>query len=71
MASFLAPVCRKMTPIAYENMTAFEDFGSDCRVGRSEGEVRPFSSVTVVSDFCAHAHRDRQNINNGVTMVRS
>ena len=46
---------------------AAKGLADDCRVGH--GEFRPYSGATVVCDFCAHAHRDVNNMNGGCTAV--
>ena len=68
LATELAPLYKQIAPESYSNMIAFEDVAQDCRIGRKPG--KPFSGVTIVHDFCAHSHRDNQNMNAGCTVVR-
>eukprot|EP00095_Tigriopus_kingsejongensis_P010881 maker-scaffold86_size395752-snap-gene-2.28 protein:Tk10881 transcript:maker-scaffold86_size395752-snap-gene-2.28-mRNA-1 annotation:"hypothetical protein TcasGA2_TC013798" len=69
MATELAPLYKAVAPDSYNNQVAFSEEALKCRIGHGPGQDRPFSGVTSVVDFCAHAHKDVHNMNGGCTVV--
>ena len=69
MANLLSPLYQRLAPDSHANQVAFETTAPSCRIGKAVAEGRPFSGVTAVSDFCAHAHYDNHNLNAGCTVI--
>jgi hypothetical protein len=68
IATLVSPLLFSVAPDTYRNMVSFETVAGDCRIGRPMCG-KPFSGVTVVSDFSAHPHCDKNNMNGGCTAV--
>ena len=85
LATEMSPLYQQMAPDSFHNMNAFTHEAENCRIGYGSIEKfdekigssypvkvgKPFSGVTIVSDFSAHAHRDNSNMNAGCTVVSS
>lgn len=67
LSNVVGPIYKALAPDAHANMCLFEELASDCRIGHGEG--RPFSGITTVCDFCAHSHKDTNNMVGGATAV--
>lgn len=67
LATIVSPLYKQYAPEAFKNMTTFEEDSLECRLGYNDG--RPWAGVTACADFCAHAHKDNHNMNNGCTVV--
>ena len=61
LADCVSSVFQQVAPACYNNMTLFSEVAEDCRI-RSGCVSKPLSSITVVSDFGAHQHRDSNNM---------
>jgi hypothetical protein len=72
LEAVVSPECQRLVPDAFKNLTAHDETAADCRLGRRSGNrPRPFAAGSAVMDFCAHPHRDTQNLVNGCTAVTS
>ena len=72
LTNIVGPIYRKLAPDSHANMCLFEEVAAECRIGEAETEGgRPFSGITTVCDFCAHSHKDTNNMVGGATAVVS
>ena len=69
MANTVGDVYRNLAPASHANMCLFEEVASNCRIGDEREAGRPFSGITTVCDFCAHSHKDTNNMVGGATAI--
>lgn len=67
LATDITPLYKTLAPISFQYQCENEDEAKDCRLGKTKG--RPFSGVTACLDYCAHSHKDSNNIDNDCTVV--
>ena len=66
LADHVAQHLLLLAPEAHRAMCP-DGASTSCRIGNAG--KKPFSSVTLVSDFSAHTHKDRNNVDGGATAV--
>jgi len=67
LTNSIAPVYKQLAPDSFNNMELFDVVASDCRIGADGNQI--FSGFTCVCDFCAHSHKDTNNMMGGATAV--
>ena len=67
LTNTVSPAYKVMAPDSFNNMGLFDEVAADCRIGAPGNKI--FSGFTTVCDFCAHAHKDTNNMVGGATAV--
>ena len=67
LIDYVVPAYAKVAPESFKNMALFENIATACRIGAGGNQI--FSGLTCVCDFCAHAHKDTNNMLGGATAV--
>ena len=67
LTNCITPVYAKLAPESFKNMALFDNVAPDCRIGTPGNAI--FSGFTCICDFCAHAHKDNNNVVGGATAV--
>ena len=69
LTNAVGDIYRNLAPASHANMCLFEEVASGCRIGEERKAGRPFSGITTVCDFCAHSHKDSNNMVGGATAI--
>jgi len=69
MTNAVGDIYCNLAPASHANMCLFEEVASNCRIGDERKAGRPFSGITTVCDFCAHSHKDSNNMVGGATAI--
>ena len=56
-----------MAPESFKNIALFDNVATDCRISAPGNQI--FIGFTCVRDFCAHAHKDTNNVLGGATAI--
>merc|ERR1719341_2070871 len=69
LTNTVGDIYRNLAPASHANMCLFEEVAGNCRIGDERKTGRPFSGITTVCDFCAHSHKDSNNMVGGATAI--
>ena len=69
LTNTVGDIYRNLAPASHANMCLFEEVAGNCRIGDERKAGRPFSGITTVCDFCAHSHKDSNNMVGGATAI--
>ena len=69
LTNIVGDIYHQLAPASHANMCLFEEVAHDCRIGEVRKAGRPFSGITTVCDFCAHSHKDTNNMVGGATAI--
>ena len=68
---FLTPVLIKWAKNAAENMEKHLSKAKECQIGLKSETKKCFTCLALNFDFCSHIHRDRNDLETGVTALLS
>jgi hypothetical protein len=70
LADIASSYLKHFVPGPFREMTKYSKRAIACRIGSEDSkQLQPFSGTTVNLDFCAHNHRDINNMGKGAIGV--